>query len=671
MNNRQENSAIYQRTSKISLLFLLIVAGMFIFLFSIFNTVTKERRIPAQYATVYERSTRGSIISADGYTLSSSHKSYKAVVRGASIVPEKREVFIKLFSIYSGIPEKEIQKRFFDKKGKPKQGTIILSRQLDFQAASQLKSLAYKLRRLGVFRYIKNRAGFDVLYGLEITEIGESRYFPKGDILSPTLGYVRKKEEQNYVRPKGEKGLEKCYDTRIASKKDGYSRGKRDLAKAIIYNKSFTHVKRIDGYDLHLNIPLSLQRRIELMIDHMKEKLDADEILVGIMESDTGKVLSLATTRRYNPAHIRQKDIPALNPNFTEYPYEPGSVMKPITLAIALDHHVVTPHTIFNTGYHKFYIGKNDPISDDDYFESQSAADIIIHSSNIGISQISWLLEGKAYRDGVLKFGFSHPSGIDLSRELTGSLKPLRLLNNKTHRANSAYGYGIEATFAQLFKAYSAFNNNGIAVTPRIVNYLQDAKGNHYTLKPKVGDLKAISKKTAHDLHTILVEVVKRGTGVKAQYPGLEIGGKTGTARIARHGGYVSEYHSSFFGFANDKKGDKYTIGVLVIRPKTYHKFFASQSAVPTFKNAVRILVNQGYLHPDPAEAAKAKLTKDEPLYGRSDRQKSTPTKPNPVRELFNFDQKPKQQPQKQKASERTKRPATRQSPHELFEDLF
>ncbi len=692
MNKKRQNSAIHQRTSKISVLFLLIIVGMMIFLFSVLKTITTERRIPSHNTTIYDRSFRGSIISADGYTLSASQKSYKAVVRGASIVPQKREVFIKLFSIYSGIPEKEIRKQFKDKKGHLKQGNIILSKHLDFQAASQLKSLAYKLRKLGVFRSIKTRSGIEVLYGLDIIEIGESRRFPKHDIMSPILGYVSKKEEKNYVRPKGQKGLEKRYESHITSKKDGYFRGKRDVIGAVIHDKNSINIKRVDGLDLHLNIPLSLQRRIERMIDSMKQKIDADEILIGIMESHTGKVLALASTERYDPDHIRQRDIPALNPKFSEYPYEPGSVMKPITLAVALDHKVVTPNTWFKTGYHKFQIGKKRFITDDDFFESQNATDIIVHSSNIGISQIAWRLTGKEYREGLLKFGFAKPTGIDLSRDLPGQLKPLHLLNNQMHRANSSYGYGMMATFAQLFKAYSAFNNDGIAVTPRIVDYLQDAKGNRYTLDPKIGDMRAVGKKAARDIHKILLEVVKRGTGVKAQYPGLEVGGKTGTAHIAKHGHYVREYHSSFYGFANDKKGHKYTIGVLVIRAKKYHKYFASQSAVPTFKNAVRILVDQGYLIPDPAEVAKAEAQKEEPLYGQKAPQKSTAPKPNPVKTLFKFDKEtkkrqdttkqPKPKPQKTKKihkkqpekpipyRKRTK-PASKQSAHELFEDLF
>jgi cell division protein FtsI (penicillin-binding protein 3) len=525
-------------------------------------------------------------------------------------------MFIKLFSIYSGIPEKEIRKKIREKKGK---GNIILSKTLNAKQAMQLKTLAYKLRQLKVFRSIKIRSGLEVLYGLDITEVGESRRFPLHDVLSPILGYVGKKSDGHYTRPEGKKGLERKYEKHITSKKDGYFKGKRDVGGNIIHDKNSIKKMRVDGMDLHLNIPLAFQRRVEKMIDAMKQRIDADEILVGVMESQTGKVLALASTERYDPAHITQRDIPALNPKFAEYPYEAGSVLKPITLALALEHKRVTPTTWFNTFYGRMKIGKRRTITDDEKFKGLTATDIILHSSNVGISQISWKLSGQEFRDGLLGFGFSRPSGIDLSRDLPGRVKKLHLLNNQMHRANSAYGYGMLVTFAQLFKAYSAFNNDGIAVTPRLVDYLEDAKGRHYILPPTVGDLHPVGKKAANQIHEILKEVVKRGTGVKAQYPGLEIGGKTGTAHIAKHGHYVREYHSSFYGFANDKEGHKYTIGILVIRAKKWHKYFASQSAVPTFKNTVRILVDQGYLKPDPS--AEAKVKRDIPLYGESDKE--------------------------------------------------
>jgi len=495
MTKKTENKAIHQRKYKITGLFLILTLAMSIFLFSVLKTISSERRIPSHNSTIHDRSFRGSIISADNYILSNSQKTYKAVIRGENIVPEKKEVFIKLFSIYSGIPVKDIRKKFKNKKGKEIKKNIVLSRNINARHAMQLKSLAYKLRKLDVFRSTKNRAGIEVMFGLDIIENGESRRFPLKDVLSPILGYVGKKEENNYIRPRGKKGLERNYEKYITSKKDGFFKGKRDVSSRVIHDKNSIKKLRVDGLDLHLNIPLAVQRRVEIMLDNMKKELDADEIIVGAMESHTGKVLTLASSERYNPAHITQKDIPALNPKFSEYPYEAGSVMKPLSISVAIDKGLVTPSKWFNTLNGRLQIGKRHWISDDDKFPSLQVTDIIVHSSNVGTSLISWLLTGPEFREGLLQFGVAKPSGIDLSRDLPGSLKKVRLLDNKLHRANTAYGYGMTITFAQLFKAYSAFNNEGIAVTPRLVDYLEDAKGKHYTLDPKIGDVQAIKKR--------------------------------------------------------------------------------------------------------------------------------------------------------------------------------
>jgi cell division protein FtsI (penicillin-binding protein 3) len=681
MPNHKEiqNKAIHQRKNKISFLFLLLLLAMGIFLFSVLKTISSDRRIPSHNSTIHDRSFRGAIISADDYTLSSSQKTYQAVIRGASIDPDKKALFVKLFSIYSGIPEKKILKRFKNRKGKEIKRNIVLSKTINARSAMQLKSLAYKLRKMDVFQSIKTRSGIEVVYGLDIIENGESRRFPLGDVLSPILGYVGNKSDGKYTRPSGKKGLERSYEKHITSKKNGYFKGKRDVVGAVIHDKNSIKIQRVDGMDLHLNIPLALQRRVELMIDQMKLSIDADEIIVGVMESETGKVLSLASSNRYDPSHIRQQDIAALVPKFTEYPYEAGSVLKPLTVALALDKKRITPDTWFKTGYKKFDITGGQSVSDDDYFESLPVTDIIVHSSNIGTSQISWLLTGKEFREGLLKFGLAQKTGIDLSRDLPGSLKPLRLLDHKMHRANSSFGYGMMVTFTQLIKAYSAFNNDGLAVTPRLVNYLQDAKGKHYTLPPKIGNMQAVSKKAANQIHDILLEVVKRGTGVKAQYPGLEVGGKTGTAHIAKKGRYVREYHSSFYGFANDKEGHKYTIGAMVIRAKKRYKYFASQSAVPTFRRIMDILVELDYLKPEGGLEVASPEIKVEPkttpkiiqkakVEHKVEKKKVTvkpATKPKPsVKELFKLEPKPEPKPVNTK-------PAKDKSTHELFEDLF
>jgi len=242
-------------------------------------------------------------------------------------------------------------------------------------------------------------------------------------------------------------------------------------------------------------------------------------------------------------------------------------------------------------------------------------------------------------------------------------------------------------------KAYSAFNNDGIAVTPRIVNYLQDAKGNHYKLEPKIGDMRAVKKKTARQIKKILIEVVKRGTGKAAQYPGLIVGGKTGTAHIAKNGRYVREYHSSFYGFANDKEGHKYTIGVLVIRAKKYRHYFASKSAVPTFKRVMDILVELEYLEPEggieaPSPEIKPNVPKTvvpktiKPTTHTVTQEKVKPTKGTPkpktqntVKSLFNLESAPVKQkwvkPKPVNVKPTRPLPIKKKSTYERYEDLF
>jgi len=602
------------RNKKLLFLFAIFILFMLTFVFSILHTIMSNRDIPAKRSVIHDRSLRGKIISKDGYTLSNSYKIYQATVYVKNIDPKKEELFFKLFSIYSGIDESDLKKKFYTKNGKRKTGRVVLSNQLNARNAINLKSLAYKLQKLKVFRATKNRNGINVVYGLDIIEVGEARQFPLNDCLTPIIGYISKKNDDNqYSRPKGMKGLERYAEKYLTSKKNGLFAGDRDVVGAIIRNGSSIKSIRVDGLNMHLNISLSLQKRIEMVLDDMKIETDAQEILGAVMESRTGKVLAMASSERFNPHHITQKDVSALNPKFSEYPYEIGSVMKPLTLSIALDLNKITPDTWINTYNGKLKIGKRRVITDDEKFASLTATDIIVHSSNVGISQISWRLTGEEFRSGLLKFGLSQPSGIDLSRDLAGRIKPLRLLRNKMHRANQSYGYGMHATFAQMIKAYSAFNNGGKVMTPRIINHFEDKDGHRYKLPQPKQNNRAIKEETSEKIHNILLEVVKRGTGVAGQYPGLEVGGKTGTAHIATSAGYTRLYHSSFFGFVNDKSGHRYTIGVLVIKARKPYKYFASQSAVPTFRGIVNSLVELDFLKPklSPKELALEKKKRE------------------------------------------------------------
>jgi len=681
---QQHRGAFKQKPIRTLALFVILLAAILGFVASIYKTVTTQRHLPSHTAITHDRALRGKIISQDGYTLSRSSKTYQATLFTQSINPEKKALLIKLFAIYSNLDEAEIRHTIESHKG-----YTVLADKLDASTAIRLKALAYKLRRMRVFHSIKNRHGIDVLYGLDITESGEERAFPLRDTLSPVLGYVRNKEEGRYREVKGVKGLEKNYEKYLNSSQDGFVQGMRDVSSTIIRNKKSIHKKRKDGMDIHLNIPLTLQRRVELTLDEMKRLTRAKEIIAGVMESRTGRVLALASSERYDPDHIRKEDVYSLNPKFSEFLYEPGSVMKPITLSIALEHHKVTPDTWFDTKGGRLKISERYTIRDDEIFDALTATDIIVHSSNVGISKIAWRLSGEEFYEGFKKFGFGEPSGIDLSRELPGKIKSPKLLSNKLHRANQAYGYGMMASFVQLWKAYSAFNNDGIAVTPRITAYLQDQQNKRYLLEPRVGNLHPISKDTARQMKTILKKVVSDGTGKAARYPGLEVGGKTGTAHIVEKRHYIDKYNSSFFGFVNDDKGNRYTIGVLAIRLDKKHMHFASQSAVPTFKKIVSNLIELEYLKPDLSAIQQQELEAQEKkrreAARRKQQQRTREIKAKLKREREEIQRKQKRKKRKKRPQRSYKKPpksAThtpapkpkkphRPTPHEALPDLF
>ena len=546
--------------------------------------------MPSLYAKESSRAQRGSIISADGFHIATTKKLYKAVVDTRYIDPNKKDLFVELFSIYSGMKKKAIKKRL-----KRRKGVVVLSYNIPQIQAQYLKKLSYELRRFKVFLSLKNpRTGLRSIHGLSIIESGESREYPYGNLLTPIIGYPHKIEDDGYTSIKGVKGLEKRFDADLSARQDGFSRGKRDVNSYIILNKeSFTKPK-INGLDIRLTIPVSMQIRMERLLDRMKKDLRAKEIMIAIMNSHTGRVLAMASSNRYLPKSIRRKDYPSLNSGMIEYSFEPGSVLKPVTFSLLLEHKLVNPYDLVNGHNGRFRMGRK-VITDEHRFDWLSAENVIVYSSNIGIAQLAQKLSGYEFHEGLQTFGFAQKSTPDLIYEKVGSIPSAKRLENEIYKATCAYGYGIRANLMQLMRAYSVFNNSGKMVTPQIVDAFIDEHQQLQKLQP-FESKRVLKSATAQRVKKILIKTVNKGTGRKAITPGLIVGGKTGTAHIVEKGQYVKKYNTAFMGFANDKKSN-YTIGVVVVQPKKSQ--FAAQTAVPVFKQAVDIMIEEGYLEPN------------------------------------------------------------------------
>ena len=577
------------KSKKIFLLYTLIAIGFLIFLSVMLSTTLKSRHLPSLYAKNSSKAERGNIISADGFHIATTKKLYKAVVNNKYIDPQKEELFIQLFSIYSGIDAKKVKKKL-----KKRKGVVVLSYHIPEKQAQYLKKLGIELRKYKVFMELKNPiTGLRSLHGLNIIESGESREYPYGNVLTPIVGYPHKVEDNGYTRIRGVKGIEKRFDIELSARQDGSSRGKRDVNSYIILNNNSFTKPNINGLDVKLTIPISLQIKIEKMCSKMKDDLDAKQVMFAVMNSKSGKVLAIASSNRFLPKAIKKSDYPSLNSGMIEYSFEPGSVIKPIAFALLLEKGLINPYDMVNGHNGKFKIG-NKVITDEHKFDWLSAENVIVHSSNVGIAQLAQKLTGNEFHNGLKSFGFSQKSTNDMIYEKVGSIPHISRLNNEIYKATCSYGYGMRANLMQLLRAYTTFNNNGRMVYPQLVDSFIDERKREIPLENEE-PIQVIKSSTAHRMKDILIKTVNEGTGTKTKTAGLVVGGKTGTAHIVEDGKYVNKYNTAFIGFVNDKNINL-TMGAVVIQPKKSQ--FASRTAVPVFKKAIDIMIEDGYLKP-------------------------------------------------------------------------
>ncbi len=586
-----QNLSQTSKTKKVISLYLILVLGFLIFLGVMLHIAISPRYMPSLYAKTIIHAKRGAIITSDGYAVAVTQKLYKAVVNTLFIKPNKKNLFIKLFSIYSGMKESLIKKRL-----NSKHGVVVLSYKINLLHAQNLKDLGKELLQLKVFKAIKSPITHaKIIQGLNIIASGEARVYPFKNFLTPVLGYTHKIEKNGYTTVHGIKGLEKEYDQEMSPHQNLVESGSRDVNNYIILNGKSTTIPLKNGINIKLNINANIQYRIENLLDKMKQRLQAKEIVAVVMFSNNGKILALASSNRYLPQNILKKDYASLNNTAIEFPYAPGSVLKPLTFALLLQEHLVNPYELINGHNGVYHLGRM-TITDDEPFAWLSAQNVIVYSSNIGMSQLAQRLSGINFYNGLKTFGLTYKTGIDLPYEYAGSIPSPRQLSNQIYKATTSYGYGVKITLIQLIKAYNAFNNHGIMVTPRIISAFINPNGK-ITKIPMGPTTRAISASTALIMKRILIKVVNKGTAKTAIIPGLTIGGKTGTAHITKHGKYINQYNSTFIGFVDNNKS-KYTIGILVKQPQV-RDYYAAGTAVPVFKKIVDVLIAQHYLNPN------------------------------------------------------------------------
>jgi cell division protein FtsI (penicillin-binding protein 3) len=585
--NRSENRQI-----KIAIIFTLVLIFFAILTGALFRIISGPDNEKRLYARERDQAIRGEILSKNRFTIATSRKLYTAQVDTRCIDPDKFDLFVKFFAIFSNLDpyyiKEKLQSNF---------GYVNISTRLDSKSARYLSQLRYNLSRYHIFRKYTDENGEILEHGLSIYETGEYRDYPRKKSFSPYIGFIKKELRNNYQTVRGMYGLEKYYNEQLEGIQNTLIEGRRDVRGNIILDQNSEVKTRIDGYDVITSIDLKLQKAVEEILDRYKDSLGAKEIIASVMESKSGNILSVASSRRYDPGHIGAEDVPKTNISAIRYIFEPGSVMKTITFALLLQENALKPLELVNVENGRYRLGGR-IITDEHRYDYLSAENIIVHSSNIGMAKLSARLDTISFFKGLRNFGFSRPSGIDLSDELSGSIPNIHQFENSVFKATASYGYGMRVNFFQLLKAYNAFNNGGILLRPTIGEFYDP----HTMPVRKIYRKRAkrvLDADVARTMHRILVKTVNEGTGKAAITPGIEVGGKTGTAQIAVRGSYANLYNRSFFGFANDAQ-HRYTIGVTVIEPDPAHKhYFASQTAVPVFREIVKSMIESRFLTPE------------------------------------------------------------------------
>lgn len=576
------------RLKGIAILFIAIVALFLLFLIILYFNVTSTRKLPTLETTKKEVGQRGTIYSNDGFNLASSKNLYKVSVLKNSIDPNKMDFFLRMVSIYSGMSEDELR---FRMQGK---GNITLSYKVSPKTALNLKQLNLKLIRYGVFRSYEENGRVIPKSGLSIDISGESRDYLYKDLIEPILGYTNKLETDGYTKPKGVKGIEKFYNDVLTSKQDGIYKGDRDIGFNVILDKEAELKQVIDGQSVVLTIPLKLQKKIENIIDESSKELDSKEVAVGIIDSNTGRILSLASSNRFDPKNIKEADYPHLNPSFVELSFEPGSIIKPVIYSILLEKRLIKPNEIFNLYDGIYKLGKY-TIKDSIPQKYATAENVIVYSSNIGMSQMAQRLTAKTYYNALLAFGFSVPTNIDLPYEKSGIIPSQSTFSSYVYKGSVSYGYGMRATFIQMLRAYSAFANGGYLINPYLRDYTLTPRNQRVDINSSSNKIQILGDYTTNAIEKTLIKTVQTGTAKQTKVDGIVVGGKTGTARVATTGKYEDKYIGSFFGFVKDGKAN-YTIGVVVFESTAQSSYYAAQTAAPIAKKVIEALINEGYL---------------------------------------------------------------------------
>lgn len=453
------------------------------------------------------------------------------------------------------LSSKKLNRTLLSKKDKD---FIWLARQMDAGDASRVNEMSARM-------------GYEGLGFLEESK----RYYPKGHTASHLIGFTN-------IDNKGIAGLELLYNDYL--KGEGTSVSVKRDARGNRLTGEF--MAGIPGDNILLTIDEGIQYIVERELAAAIKEWEAKAATAIMMDPRTGEILAMANRPTYDPNDAGSSDLQARRNRAITDLFEPGSTIKCVLAAAALEEKVVELDEMFDVS--KGYImagGK--PIRDVHRHEILSFQEVIQKSSNVGSVQVGLRLGSEKYYEYIRNFGFGEKSGIDFPGEARGILREPAQWSG-TSLAALSIGQEIGVTPLQILRVYATIANGGRLMKPYIVSDIISPAGEVVKRVVPTIERQVVSRDTADTVKEILKMVVEEGgTARKAYVKGNLVAGKTGTAQIfdPKAGRYSSDkYVSSFVGFvpADDPK---LALIVVVYEPKG--RSYGGVVAAPVFKNII------------------------------------------------------------------------------------
>lgn len=423
-------------------------------------------------------------------------------------------------------------------------------------------------------------------------DLENARSYPEPDFGGHTLGFLGKDDNG---KPKGYYGIEGYFNDFLSGTVGTlYSQVSRSGALLGVGGRQF--VPAVDGGDVVLTIDRTVQVKACAILKAAVDNYQAKGGALVIMEPKTGKIIAMCGFPDFDPANYGKVDDFSVynNPNiFT--PYEPGSIIKPLTMAAALDVGAVSPESSFNDTGSVEVDDVTIKNANDKIFGTVSMIEVLEQSINTGMVWVMRHMGRDVLREYFTRYGFGALTGVELKSESTGTIAPLNE-SAEVYSATAAFGQGVTMTPLQIVAAFAAMANGGTYMKPQIVSELRYADGTVDTIEPEP-ERQVISAHTATTIGAMLVSVVEYGHGKKAGVPGYYIAGKTGTAQVAERGKYSeTAFNGSFAGYG-PVHDPKFAMIVKIEEPKDV--LFAEATAAPVFGKVAKFLLEYYGIAPE------------------------------------------------------------------------